>query len=181
VKTRSLGSTTIGVVALVVAGLVAGCSSSSPAGTPVEQSLSFMGGAATVQMTGGYALSYPAPFLRGNLFGAGGAFMSVEYGIAQTGSLTYQGPATVGTFPTTRTATDVVTLGLTVVLPSGPKASDSFASTNGECTITITKADPEGGAATFTCTNLANIDGSVKVDATGTFSWIVPVAKSPTP
>ncbi len=179
-KNRSPRLATLGAFALAV-GLVAGCSSSSPAGTPVEQSLSFMGGDATVQMTGGYTLSYPARFLRGNLFGAGGAFMSVQYGNVQTGALTYQGPATVGAYPTTRTATTVVTLALTVVLPSGPKASDSFASTNGECTVTITKAEPGGGAATFTCTNLANIDGSVKVDATGTFNWIVPVAKSPAP
>ena len=176
-KTRSARSATVVGLTLVAAILMAGCGSSTPTGTPLEVSATFSGGAATVRMTGGYSLSYPASLQRGNRYGAGGTWMSVEYGNVQTGALTYQGPATVGSYPTTRTSSTAVTLALTVVLPSGSKPSDSFASVNGECTVTVTKDQPGGGEATFTCTNLANTDGSVKIDATGTWDYTVP----PTP
>ncbi|MEI8333146.1 MAG: hypothetical protein WCH74_04750 [Chloroflexota bacterium] len=173
---RSTRSATVVALALVAAILMAGCGSSTPTGTPLDVSATFSGGAATVHMTGGYSLSYPASLQRGNRYGAGGDWMSVEYGNVQTGAVTYQGPATVGTYPTARTSTTAVTLALTVVLPSGSKPSDSFASTNGECAITVTKDLPGSGEATFTCTNLANTDGSVKIDATGTWDYTVPPA-----
>ena len=176
-KTRSAQATTVVALALVAAMLMVGCGSLTPTGTPLAVSATFKDGKATVTMTGGYSLSYPATLQRGNRYGAGGEWMSVEYGNVQTGALTYQGPATVGSYPTTRTSSTAVTLALTVVLPSGSKPSDSFASVNGECTVTVTKDQPGGGEATFTCTNLANTDGSVKIDATGTWDYTVP----PTP
>lgn len=162
---------------VVAAILVAGCGSSTPTGTPVTVSAAFADGTAKVSMTGGYTQSYPAMLMRGNRYGADGGWMSAEYGNVQTGALTYQGPAVLGSVPTGRTETQAITLALTVVLTSGSKPSDTFASTNGECTITVTEFRPTGGAATFTCTNLANTDGSVKVDATGSFDYTVPPAK----
>ena len=156
---------------LIAAAALAACSStsSSPSAT-ADVSAKFQGGTANVKLTGGYDLSYIARFITGATAN-GGSVMSVEYGNVQTGALTYQGPAAPGSYPTTRTQTSITTLGLTVVLPSGPKPSDSFASVNGECTVTITKSTVAGGAATFTCTGLKNQDGSVTVDASGSWDW----------
>jgi hypothetical protein len=167
------------LVALPVAAaiLVAGCGSSTPTGTPVVVSAAFTGGTAKVTMTGGYTQSYPAMLQRGNRYGADGGWMSAEYGNVQTGALTYQGPSVLGSVATGRTETQVITLAFTVVLTSGSKPSDSFASTAGECTITVTDFKPGGGAATFTCSNLPNTDGSVKIDATGSFDYTMPPAQ----
>ena len=52
---------------------------------------------------------------------------------------------------------------------SGDKPSDSFASLNGECSITVLEYSQARGDATFTCTGLANMDGTVTIDATGSF------------
>jgi hypothetical protein len=155
-------------VALTLAVAIAGCSSgTSP--TPSMVSTTFHSGVAQVSMTGGYTLSYPAQLIQGALIN-GGAAMSVSYGTVQTGALTYQGPATPGTYKTLRTDTEVTTLALTVVLTSGDKPSDSFASLNGECAVTIVEMSALKGDATFTCTNLKNQDGTVTIDATGSFS-----------
>ncbi len=157
---------------LIAAATLAACSSTTS--SPLMSggvSAKFRDGTANVKLTGGYDLSYVARFLTGAT-ASGGTAMSIQYGNVQTGALTYQGPATVGSYPTTRTATAITTLGLTAVLPSGPKPSDSFSSVNGECTVTITKSDATGGQATFTCTGLKNQDGSVTVDATGSWDWL---------
>jgi hypothetical protein len=182
VNIRSSRSTTaiarrLVILPIVAAILAAGCGSSTPTGTPVTVSAAFTGGTAKVTMTGGYTQSYPATLQRGNRYGADGGWMSAEYGNVQTGAVTYQGPSVLGSVATGRTETQVITLALTIVLTSGSKPSDSFASTAGECTITVTKFLPGGGEATFACTNLANMDGSVKIDATGSFDYTMPPAK----
>jgi hypothetical protein len=176
---RSMSAVARRLVVLPIAAalLVAGCGSSTPTGTPLAVSASFTGGTAKVAMTGGYTQSYPAILMRGNRYGADGGWMSAEYGNVQTGAVTYQGPDVVGSVATGRTDTQVITLALTVVLTSGSKPSDTFASTNGECTITVTKFQPGGGEATFACTNLPNTDGSVKIDATGSFDYTMPPSK----
>jgi hypothetical protein len=96
--------------------------------------------------------------------------MSVEYGTVQTGALTYQGPATPGTYKTVPTDTALATLGLTVAVTSGDVPSYPFASINGECEVTIVAMADHKGNATFTCSNLASQDGTVTIDATGSFS-----------
>lgn len=150
---------------LVVA--VAGCgSAASP--TPPSVSAKFARGEATVSITGSYTATYTAPFVNGRTVGTG-AFVSLQYGDVQAGSLAYQGPATPGTYATLRTGDEVTTLSLTVVLMSGDKPSDSFASTNGECSITVLELSEARGDATFTCTGLANMDGTATIDATGSF------------
>lgn len=155
------------VVAATIAFAVAGCgSAASP--TPPSVSAKFARGEATVAMTGGYTANYIAPFINGRTVGSG-AFVSLQYGDVQAGALTYQGPATPGTYATVRTGDDVTTLALTVVLMSGDKPSDSFASTNGECSITVLEYSQARGDATFTCTGLANIDGTATIDASGSF------------
>jgi hypothetical protein len=132
-------------------------------------STTFANGVAEVSMTGGYTISYPAKLIQGALVNDG-ALMSVSYGTVQTGALTYQGPATPGTYKTVRTDTEIATLALTVVLTSGDKPSDSFASVNGECEVTIVDMSQLKGDATFTCANLKSQDGTVTIDATGTFT-----------
>jgi len=155
-------------VASTIAFVVAGCGSgTSP--TPSMVSTTFQNGVASVSMTGGYTISYPAKLIQGALVN-GGAGMSVEYGTVQTGALTYIGPATPGTYKTVRTDTEITTLALTVVLLSGDKPSDSFASVNGECEVTIVDMSGQKGSATFVCTNLKNQDGTVTIDATGDFT-----------
>lgn len=147
--------------------VAAGCGGgASP--TPPSVSAKFARGEATVTITGGYTATYKAPFINGRTVGSG-AFVSLQYGDVQAGSLTYQGPATPGTYATLRTGEDVTTLALTVVLMSGDKPSDSFASTNGECSITVLELSEARGDATFTCTGLANVDGTVTIDASGSF------------
>jgi hypothetical protein len=146
---------------------VAGCgSSASP--TPPSVSAKFARGEANVTITGGYTATYKAPFINGRTVGSG-TFVSLQYGAVQTGSLTYQGPAIPGTYATLRTGEEVTTLALTVVLMSGDEPSDSFASMNGECSITILEYSQARGDATFTCTGLANLDGTVTIDASGSF------------
>jgi len=158
------------VLAAAIAVAAAGCGSgASP--TPAMVSANFKDGLATVSMTGAYTATYPAQLMRGTLV-EGGAAMAVEFGNVQTGALTYQGPATPGTYATERTDTSVTTLALTVVLTSGDKPSDSFASTAGECSITIVEMASTKGNATFTCTDLANVDGTATIDASGKFSVV---------
>jgi len=122
-------------------------------------------------MTGGYTASYVAQLIVG-AFVNDGAAMSAQYGDVQTGALTYQGPATPGTYTTVRTDTSVATLGLTVVVTSGDVPSYSFDSVNGECQITIVEMANHKGNATFTCSNLAAHEGSLTIDATGSFSVV---------
>jgi len=163
--TTRLATAAAATIAIAVA--VAGCGSgASP--TPPSVSAKFARGEATVTITGGYTATYTAPFINGRTVGTG-AFVSLQYGDVQAGSLTYQGPATPGTYPTVRTGDDVTTLSMTVVLLTGDEPSDSFASVNGECSITVLEYSQARGDATFTCTGLANIDGTVTIDASGAF------------
>jgi hypothetical protein len=161
------GRLAVVAAAAALAIAVAGCgSAASP--TPASVSAKFARGQATVSITGDYTATYIAPFINGRTVGSG-AFVSLQYGAVQTGSLTYQGPAAPGTYATLRTGDEVTTLALTVVLTSGDKPSDSFASMNGECSITVLEYSQARGDATFTCTGLANIDGTATIDATGSF------------
>jgi hypothetical protein len=158
-------------VASTVGVVVAGCSSGGGSPTPSTVSAAFAGGSAEVSMTGGYTASYQAQLIVG-AFVNDGAGMSVQYGDVQTGALTYQGSATPGTYKTVRTDTALATLGLTVVLTSGDVPSYSFDSINGECEVTIVAMADHKGNATFTCSKLANQDGTVTIDATGSFSVV---------
>lgn len=158
----------VAAATMALAAAACGSATSTPA-PPVTAN--FESGTATVSMTGSYTTTYPALLIRGSFVG-GGALMSVEFGNVQTGALTYAGPATRGTYPTLRTDTEITTLALTVVLASGDKASDSFASTNGECLITIVEMSAMKGDATFTCSDLSNIDATATIDASGQFSFV---------
>lgn len=59
------------------------------------------------------------------------------------------------------------TLSFTVRGPGGPVA---FVSAAGECSVTITPALPENMGGVFTCTALTDADGTMTVDARGSFT-----------
>ena len=58
-------------------------------------------------------------------------------------------------------------LSFTVAGPDGPV---EFASSAGECSITITPALPDNMGGLFTCTLLTDVEGVMTVDARGAFS-----------
>jgi hypothetical protein len=146
---------------------VAGCtpvasSSSAPAGATV-----FFNGDAHVSVSGPETGEFTVPLARGNVLPGG--FITAEYAEVQQGALTYQGPAQVGEHQTARTETNVTSLMITLPLPDNDPPYDSYISIAGECTIDVTAAGPSGGEASFSCTQVPNLDGTVKVDAEGTF------------
>jgi hypothetical protein len=53
---------------------------------------------------------------------------------------------------------------------TGPDGQVEFASTGGECDVTITPALPDNMGGVFTCTLLTDVDGTMTVDARGSFS-----------
>ena len=68
----------------------------------------------------------------------------------------------VGTKPT------APTLVLTITVPDGG-GYDTFVSSNGECSVTISKATSNSAAGSFTCTGLRSATGAT-IDATSTFA-----------
>jgi hypothetical protein len=58
-------------------------------------------------------------------------------------------------------------LSFTVIGPDGPVV---FASTAGECSVTITPALPDNMGGVFTCTLLTDVDGVATVGARGVFT-----------
>jgi hypothetical protein len=87
--------------------------------------------------------------------------------------ITWQGPTTQvlrlsGTSFVSRTETSTDrALSFTVNAPDGPV---EFASTAGECSVTITPALPDNMGGVFTCTLLTDVEGVTTVDARGVFS-----------
>jgi hypothetical protein len=157
-----------GLVALSLA--LAACSSGGSSATPVPSvSAVFASGTANVQVAGP-VLSYTAPLQIGRLVD-NGAMLSVQYINVQGGTLTYTGPGKPGTYATQRTDTAITSLALVVGVQGagGDVPYVPFNSIAGECSITIEKVDKTGGNATFTCTQLPSQDGTIKIDATGTF------------
>jgi hypothetical protein len=155
-----------GLLALGLA--VAGCSSGSATPAP-SVSAAFAAGTANVQVAGP-VLSFIAPLQIGRLMD-GGVMLNVQYINVQGGTLTYTGPGTPGTYKTQRTDTAITSLALVVGVQGagGDVPYVPFNSINGECSVTIEKIDKTGGNATFTCTQLPSQDGTIKIDATGTF------------
>lgn len=155
-----------GLLALGLA--VAACSSGSATPAP-SVSAAFAAGTANVQVAGP-VLSFTAPLQIGRLMD-GGVMLNVQYINVQGGTLTYTGPGQPGTYKTQRTDTAITSLALVVGVQGagGDVPYVPFNSIAGECSITIEKIDKTGGNATFTCTQLPSQDGTVKIDATGTF------------
>lgn len=87
--------------------------------------------------------------------------------------ITWQGPNTQvlrlsGTSFVSRAETSPDhSLSFTVPGPQGPAV---FTSTAGECSVTITPALPDNMGGVFTCTQLADAEGVITVDARGLFS-----------
>jgi hypothetical protein len=157
-----------GLVALSLA--LAACSSGGSSATPVPSvSAVFAAGTANVQVAGP-VLSFTAPLQVGRLIDNGAA-LSVQYINVQGGTLTYMGPGKPGTYTTQRTDTAITSLAIVVGVQGagGDVPYVPFNSIAGECSITIEKVDKTGGNATFTCTQLPSQDGTLKIDATGTF------------
>jgi hypothetical protein len=157
-----------GLVALSLA--LAACSSGGSSATPVPSvSAVFAAGTANVQVAGP-VLSFTAPLQVGRLIDNGAA-LSVQYINVQGGTLTYMGPGKPGTYTTQRTDTAITSLAIVVGVQGagGDVPYVPFNSIAGECSITIEKVDKTGGNATFTCTQLPSQDGTIKIDATGTF------------
>jgi hypothetical protein len=157
-----------------VAALVAALSACSSGATPssVSASAVFAGGTAQVEITAPAPSRYTAQLMTGRLYTEGtSTALSVQYGNVQQGSVTYTGPAAPGTYKTERTDTGMTSLALVVGIQGagGDVPYQTFSSINGECSVTIVKVDRTGGNGTFTCTNLPSADGSMKIDATGTF------------
>ena len=155
-----------GLLALGLA--VAACSSGSATPAP-SVSAAFAAGTANVQVAGP-VLSFTAPLQIGRLMD-GGVMLNVQYINVQGGTLTYTGPGKPGTYKTERTDTSITSLALVVGVQGagGDVPYVPFNSIAGECSITIEKIDKTGGNATFTCTQLPSQDGTMKIDATGTF------------
>ena len=157
-----------GLVALSLA--LAACSSGGSSATPVPSvSAVFADGTANVQVAGP-VLSFTAPLQIGRLVD-GGEMLNVQYINVQGGTLTYTGPGKPGTYTTQRTETAITSLALVVGVQGagGDVPYVPFNSIAGECSITIEKVDATGGNAAFTCTQLPSQDGTIKIDATGTF------------
>jgi hypothetical protein len=128
----------------------------------------FFNGDASVTVSGPVSGEFTVPLARGSVL-PGGAFITAEYAEIQQGALTYQGPARVGEYRTARTETDMTSLMITLAIPENDPPYDTYVSLEGECTIDVSEAGPAGGQASFSCTQVPNLDGTVKVDAEGTF------------
>ena len=156
---------------LTLAVALGGC---APAASPASSSSAatsltvFFNGEANVTVSGPVSGEFTAPLARGSVL-PGGGFITAEYAEIQEGSLTYQGPARVGEYPTARTETELTSLMITLAIPDNDPPYDTYISLEGECTIDVTAAGPEGGEASFSCSEVPNLDGTVKVDAEGTF------------
>jgi hypothetical protein len=80
-----------------------------------------------------------------------------------TAALVLSGRSFVGNHPTSEI------LRLTFSVSSGATTT-SFASQDGGCDVIVTTAGPASFEGTFSCTGIADEDGSVVVNAQGTFS-----------
>ena len=80
-----------------------------------------------------------------------------------TAALVLSGRSFVGNHPTS------ATLRLTFSIPSGAGTA-SFASEDGRCDVIVTTAEVATFEGTFSCTGITDEDGSIVVNAQGTFS-----------
>ena len=135
----------------------------SPTGSP-EPASALVAGSATLSLSG--ALSMDVPF-------ASISSPAVWAPPPTPMDITWQGPSTQelrlsGTSFVSRaeTSTDRA-LSFTVAGPDGPVV---FASTAGECVVTVTPALPDNMGGIFTCTLLTDVEGVTTVDARGVFS-----------
>lgn len=89
--------------------------------------------------------------------------MALNWLSSEGGSFGINGPSFQGTVQTNA----ALRLELTI------RESDervAFRSNDGSCSITIDRASVSNLSGAFTCSGLASTDGSVMVDATGTFT-----------
>jgi hypothetical protein len=164
----SRGRSIVAPLAVILA-LVLSVATCSPSASQAPSSGTvFFNGDAHVTVTGPVSGGFTVPLARGNVL-PGGAFISAEYAAIQEGALTYQGPARVGEYRTARTDSDVTSLMITLAIPDMDPPYDSYISVGGECVISVSEASPSGGEASFTCSQVPNLDGTVRVDAEGTF------------
>jgi hypothetical protein len=73
------------------------------------------------------------------------------------------GTSFVGTHPTS------AGLGLTFFVHSA-SGTASFSSTDGGCQVTVTQAEATGFAGTFSCPGISDVNGTLVVDAQGSFT-----------
>jgi hypothetical protein len=159
------------LAAVAVIGIVVGgCSSSSS--TPVPEALVYASGTTTAQVTGAYSMALAAPLVHGTTRADVGA--SLQFSSVQFGSVLYQGPGTPGTYTTERTDTSLTQLSIQLVLSNSKAQSEAFASTSGECSITITQLDRRGGSGTYTCTNMPSTTTTATINAQGSFQVVGP-------
>jgi hypothetical protein len=137
--------------------------SPSPTGSPGPAS-ALVAGAATLSLSG--EISMDVPF-------ASVSLPAVWAPPPAPMDITWEGPSTQelrlsGTSFVSRaeTSTDRA-LSFTITGPDGPVV---FASTAGECSVTITPALPDNMGGVFTCTLLTDVEGVTTVDARGVFS-----------
>ncbi|MFL5680585.1 MAG: hypothetical protein ACJ77B_08295 [Chloroflexota bacterium] len=149
----------------MVAAVLSSCSQSA---SPAASGALLFNGDAHVVVSGQEHGEFTVPLGRGGVL-SGGSFMTAEYGAVQLGALTYQGPALVGDHRTARTESTVTSLMITLSLPDHNPPYDTYTSLAGECVVTVKEAGPSGGTATFSCAKVPNVDGTVLVDAQGTF------------
>ncbi|MEP7059544.1 MAG: hypothetical protein ABI828_02325 [Actinomycetota bacterium] len=86
-------------------------------------------------------------------------------GLDPAESISVGGPSFTGQQSTSST----LTLAFSVKTPKGPM---SFRSQGGECTVTLNPAQPTQVGGLVFCTNLKSVDGSVTVNAQGSFTAV---------
>ena len=89
--------------------------------------------------------------------------MALNWLSSEDGSFGINGPSFQGTMQTD----SALRLELAIRESEGTVA---FRSNDGSCSVTIDRASVSNLSGAFTCSDLASTDGSVVVDATGTFA-----------
>lgn len=137
--------------------------SPSPSVTPSEDGPLEVGGAA-ISTTGGLTTQVGFPTLvEPDVWTAPPGPMDVTWDEPSGQSLTLS-----GTSFTSRAATGADRV-LSFVL-TGPQGPVQFTSAAGECSVTISPALPTDMGGVFTCTGIADVNGTTTVSASGTFS-----------
>ncbi|HZB02340.1 MAG TPA: hypothetical protein VE800_09560 [Actinomycetota bacterium] len=135
----------------------------SPAPTAVPDGPLETGGA-TVSTTGELIVQASlSTLVEPEVWGAPPAPMNLTWDDPTGQSLSLSGTS----FASRATTAPDRTLAFVVAGPDGPA---QFTSTNGECSVTITPALPESMGGVFTCTAITDVDGTLTVNASGTFS-----------
>jgi hypothetical protein len=119
-------------------------------------------GRATIRMTGEVEVSAGVPLASPAVYAPPPSGFALSWSDGGRNILTLGGTAFTGTLRTSPT------LRLSVTVKTGA-VKLRFVSTDGRCEITVTEAGPSAFSGTYACADVRATDGSVTVDATGSF------------